>query len=209
MDIMKCHNCGFENKDSAKFCSKCGVSLEAVPEPVEPKNSNSKIIIAVLIAVIVILAVSIGYFALGNNALGSSSQVQPASGNSGSANTSSGGSNDNSQQANTTQTSSSSAPSKSWVLIGSYTGSGSGTKTINVPAGDIKVEISAFPIKNYATNHLYVSGNNGKSCGVDWGSNSAVETRSDSLSFSSSSQTTFTIDYYETVSWQVDFYRYQ
>lgn len=209
MDIMKCHNCGFENKDSAKFCSKCGVSLEAVPKPVEPKNNNSKIVIAVLIAVIVILAVSIGYFALGNNALGSNSHVQPASGSSGSANTSSSDSSGGSQQANTTQTSSSSAPAKNWVLIGSYTGSGSGSKTINVPAGDIKVEISAFPIKNYATNHLYVSGNNGKSCGVDWGSNSAVETRSDSLSFSSSSPTTFTIDYYETVSWQVDFYRYQ
>ena len=209
MDIMKCHNCGFENKDSAKFCSKCGVSLEAVPEPTEPKSNNSKIIIAVLIAVIVILAVSIGYFALGNNALGSSSHVQPTSGSSGSANTSSSGSSGSSQQANTTQTYSSSAPAKNWVLIGSYTGSGSGTKTINVPAGDIKVEISAFPIKNYATNHLYVSGNNGKSCGVDWGSTSAVETRSDSLTFSSSSPTTFTIDYYETVSWQVDFYRYQ
>ena len=32
MDIMKCEKCGFENKDTAKFCSKCGNSLELKPE---------------------------------------------------------------------------------------------------------------------------------------------------------------------------------
>ena len=99
--------------------------------------------------------------------------------------------------------------SKSWVSIGSYSGSGSGSKTINVPEGTIKVELSAYPIKNYATNYLYVTGSNGKSGGVDWGSTSAVATRSDSFSYTSSSSETFTIDYYETVSWQVNFYRYQ
>ena len=99
--------------------------------------------------------------------------------------------------------------SKSWVLIGSYSGSGSGSEVINVPEGTIKVELSAYPIKNYATNYLYVTGSNGKSGGVDWGSTSAVETRSDSFTYTSSSSQTFTIDYYETVSWQVDFYIYQ
>ena len=206
---MKCHHCGFENKDSAKFCSKCGESLEVTPPTTEPKNNNSKIIIAVLIVIIVILAVSIGYFLLANNASGHNSQVQPSAGDSASVNTTSGSAGESSQNVNTTQTSSSSAPAKDWVLIGSYTGSGSGSRTINVPAGDIRIQISAFPIKNYATNHLYVSGSNGQSCGVDWGSTSAVETRSDSLSYSSPNQETFTIDYYETVSWQVDFYRYQ
>jgi hypothetical protein len=95
------------------------------------------------------------------------------------------------------------------VSIGSYSGSGSGSKTIDVPDGTIKVELSAYPIKNYATNHLYVTGSNGRSGGVDWGSTSAVETRSDSFTYTSSSSQTFTIDYYETVSWQVNFYRYQ
>ncbi len=210
MDIMKCDSCGFENKDSAKFCSKCGVSLEVAPTPPEPKNSNSKVVIALLIVVIVVLAAVIGYFALANNAFGNNSQAQPASGSANSSNASSssagGGS---SQQVNTSESSSSSSPAKQWVLIGSYSGSGSGTKSINVPAGEIMVKISAYPIKNYATNHLHVSGSNGQSCGVDWGSHSDVETRSDSVTYTSSSPQTFTIDYYETVSWQVDFYRYQ
>lgn len=207
MDIMKCDSCGFENKDSAKFCSKCGVSLEVAPTPPEPKNSNSKVVIALLIVIIVVLAAVIGYFALANNAFGNNSQAQPASGSANSSNTSSGG--ESSQQVNTSESSSSSSPTKQWVLIGSYSGSGSGTKSINVPAGEIMVKISAYPIKNYATNHLHVSGSNGQSCGVDWGSHSDVETRSDSVSYTSSSPQTFTIDYYETVSWQVDFYRYQ
>ena len=98
---------------------------------------------------------------------------------------------------------------KSWVSIGSYSGTGSGTKTITVPSGKILVKLSAYPVKNYATNHLYVSGSNGESGGVDWGSKSAVETRSDSFTYTSSSSETFTIDYYETVSWNVEFYSYQ
>lgn len=207
MDIMKCDSCGFENKDSAKFCSKCGVSLEVAPTPPEPKNNNSKIVIALLIVIIVVLAAVIGYFALANNTFGNNSQAQPASGNANSSNTSSGGG--SSQQVNTSESSSTSSPAKQWVSIGSYSGSGSGTKSINVPEGEIMIKISAYPIKNYATNHLYVSGSNGQSCGVDWGSHSDVETRSDSVTYTSSSPQTFTIDYYETVSWQVDFYRYQ
>lgn len=207
MDIMKCDSCGFENKDSAKFCSKCGVSLEVAPTPPEPKNNNSKIVIALLIVIIVVLAAVIGYFALANNTFGNNSQAQPASGNANSSNTSSGGG--SSQQVNTSESSSTSSPAKQWVSIGSYSGSGSGTKSINVPDGEIMIKISAYPIKNYATNHLYVSGSNGQSCGVDWGSHSDVETRSDSVTYTSSSPQTFTIDYYETVSWQVDFYRYQ
>lgn len=195
---MKCSKCGFENKDTAKFCSKCGNSLEAKPE-IEKSNSNSKIIIVALVIIILILAVCIGYFALNNNSNVSNQQVQPAS-QSQQAPSSSG---ESSQQTT------SSEPAKEWKLIGTYSGSGSGSQSINVPAGQIMVKISAYPIKNYATNHLYVTGSNGQSAGVDWGSNSAVETRSDSVSYTSSSPQTFTIDYYETVSWQVEFYRYQ
>ena len=99
--------------------------------------------------------------------------------------------------------------SKSWVSIGSYSGSGSGSQTIVVPEGTIKVKLSAYPIKNYATNYLYVTGSNGESGGVDWGSKSAVETRSDSFKYTSNYEETFTIDYYETVSWEVEFFRYQ
>ena len=54
-----------------------------------------------------------------------------------------------------------------------------------------------------------MTGSNGESAGVDWGSTSAVETRFDSLTYTSSSEETFDIDYYETVSWEVNIYRYQ
>ena len=116
-------------------------------------------------------------------------------------------------QTTTQQTSSSSSSSTTesgdWVSIGSYSGSGSGSETVNVPEGKIMVKLSAYPIKNYDTNHLYVSGSNGESGGVDWGSKSAVETRSDSFTYTSTSSETFTIDYYETVSWEVEFFKYQ
>ena len=195
---MKCNECGFETKDTAKFCSKCGKALRLTPEP--PKeNNNSKIIIAALVIVIVILAVTFGYFALNNN----SNNSAPAQSNS----QSSGGAANNGTTQQTDSSQSSSQP-KEWKLIGSYSGSGSGSQSISVPAGQIMIKISAYPIKNYATNHLYVTGPSGKA-GVDWGSTSAVETRSDSVSFNSSSAETFTIDYYETVSWKVEFYRYQ
>ena len=71
------------------------------------------------------------------------------------------------------------------------------------------VKITAYPIKNYVTNHLYVFGSNGQSAGVDWGSKSAVASRSDSLTYESSSSETFNIDYYETVNWFVEFYKYE
>lgn len=100
-----------------------------------------------------------------------------------------------------------SAP-KSWKLIDSFSGSGSGSESYSIPAGKIKVKISAYPIKNYATNHLYVSSTTGNSAGVDWGSKSAVETRYDSMTFDSSGGDTIDIDYYETVSWNVDVYQY-
>lgn len=201
---MKCSKCGFENKNSAKFCSKCGQSLD---QPVPKKEgSNSKVIIAALVIIILVLAVTIGYFALNNNTQSSVSQSQPSSGSQNTSSVSNGG---DSQQTTSQSSSSSSSASKEWKLIGTYSGSGSGSQSISVPAGQIMIKLSAYPIKNYATNHLYVTGSNGESAGVDWGSNSAVATRSNSLSYTSSSPQTFTIDYYETVSWQVEFYRYQ
>ena len=152
------------------------------------------------------LAGVIGYFALNSEDVQSNdnSQSQAASNETESV--------DNSQEednAKTTTVASSKEDTKEWVSIGSYSGSGTGSKSINVPAGKIKIELTAFPIKNYATNHLYVSGSNGESGGVDWGSTSPVESRSDSFTYKSDSEELFTIDYYETVSWEVEFYRYQ
>ena len=210
---MKCSKCGFENKDKAKFCTKCGSSLVVESAPTAPaKSDNTKYIIIALVAVIIVLAGVIGYVALNGN----SDSVQSNDNSQDSANTEevqsaddSSEDNDDSDSAKTTTVSSSKSKSKNWELIGSYSGSGSGSKTINVPEGDIRVELSAYPIKNYATNHLYVTGSNDVSGGVDWGPKSDVETRSDSFTYTSSSEEEFTIDYYETVSWEVYFYRYQ
>ncbi|WP_292886168.1 zinc ribbon domain-containing protein [Methanobrevibacter sp. UBA212] len=218
---MKCSKCGQENKREAKFCTKCGNPLSAPAESVTPSNSNfnTKYLIIALIVVIIVLVGVIGYFALNNGSgvgdaspktSADSDKVQSNDNSNDKANDSS---NDNSDSSKKTHESSSktssSSKSKKWVSIGRYSGSGSGSKTIKVPDGKIKVELSAYPILNYATNHLYVSGTNGESGGVDWGPTSDVETRSDSFKFTSKSEEEFTIDYYETVSWEVEFFRYQ
>lgn len=217
---MKCSKCGFENKDKAKFCTKCGNSLNEPSAAVVPaKTDNTKYIIIALIAVIVILAGIIGYVALNGNSdsvqssdssqdSANAEEVQSSDSSQDSANKQ-GSQSDDSDSKKTTSESSSESKSKDWELIGSYSGSGSGSKTISVPEGKIMVKLSAYPIKNYATNHLYVTGSNDVSGGVDWGPKSDVETRSDSFTYKSSSEEEFTIDYYETVSWEVYFYRYQ
>ena len=185
----------------------------------QPKSGNSKGVIIALIAVIVILIAVIGFFALNNSgSIQSNDNSQSDSSQNQDVDNSDDKSNDDSKTESVSSSESSSSSgssssktteSKSWESIGSYSGSGSGSKTINVPEGKIMVKLSAYPIKNYATNHLYVSGSNGESGGVDWGSTSAVETRSDSFTYTSSSEEVFTIDYYETVSWEVEFFRYQ
>ena len=199
--VMKCKNCGFENKKGAKFCTKCGGSLSnAVVEEAPKKSNNSKYLIIALIAIIILLVGVVGYMVLGQG-IGSSESSQ--------ADTSQSDESVDSDDSSDDQTQSISSESKSWNLIGTYSGSGSGSQSVSVPPGKIMVKLSAYPIKNYATNHLYVSGSNGMSGGVDWGSKSAVETRSDSFTYTSSSSEVFDIDYYETVSWEVNFYKYE
>ncbi|MDO5860770.1 zinc ribbon domain-containing protein [Methanobrevibacter sp.] len=217
---MKCNQCGFENKDNAKFCTKCGTSLvELDKDPITSESNNSKYIIIALVVIIIILIAAIGFFAFNSNSSSTSADVvqnndsqavqeQDSSGD-GETTSQSTSSESSSSSSSTHTTSSTPVKSKSWELIGSYSGSGSGSQTISVPAGQIMVKLSAYPIKNYATNHLYVTGSNGASGGVDWGSTSAVETRSDSFEYTSSTSESLTIDYYETVSWEVEFYRYQ
>ena len=202
---MKCGNCGFENKKEAKFCTKCGAVLEEPPKP-----EKTKYIIIALVLVILVLVGCIGYFAGTMN----SNDVQESDASAQNSSSQQDSINEDSQDKVQTQSvsssqSTSSSESKSWESIGSYSGSGSGSQVISVPAGKIMVKLSAYPIKNYATNHLYVTGSNGQSGGVDWGSHSDVETRSDSFTYTSSSSESFTIDYYETVSWEVEFFRYQ
>ncbi len=215
---MKCSKCGQENKREAKFCTKCGNPLSAPVEsaPANNSNGNSKLIIIGLIVVLIMLVGVIGYFALNSgsgtgdaSSQGSADSDKVQSDNSGDSSDGNSDSDKKTTSESSSKSSSSKSKSKKWVSIGSYSGSGSGSKTINVPEGKIKVELSAYPILNYATNHLYVSGTNGESGGVDWGPTSDVETRSDSFKFTSDSEEEFTIDYYETVSWEVEFFRYQ
>ena len=212
---MKCSKCGFENKDKAKFCTKCGNSLTVKDsEQVQVKSNNSKYIIIALVVIIVILVGTIGFFAMnnGSGSVQSDDNSQDGADSQDVQSTDDSSDGDDSAKTNSVSSSKSSTEvveEKSWESIGSYSGSGSGSQTIQVPAGKIMVKLSAYPIKNYATNHLYVSGSNGESGGVDWGSKSDVETRSDSFTYSSDSEETFTIDYYETVSWEVEFFRYQ
>ena len=203
---MKCSKCGYENNERAKFCTKCGNSL-TVPVENAPSNdsNNSKFLIIALIIVILILVGVIGYFALNTQSGVGDSNLQSIS----DSNEVQSGDDSDSDNAATSESSASSKKDKEWVSIGSYSGSGSGSKTIKVPKGKIKVELSAFPIKNYATNHLYVTGPDDISGGVDWGSTSPVESRSDSFKCKLKSEEEFTIDYYETVSWEVEFFRYQ
>ncbi len=195
---MKCNKCGFENNDKAKFCTKCGNPLNNKPTDNSSASNNNMVLIVGLLIVIVVLVGAIGYFALNSN-----------TSNSGVANENHQSSQDEASESPQETTQTTSQETKSWQSIGSYSGSGSGSKTVNVPSGKIMIKVSAYPIKNYATNHVYVSGSNGKSAGVDWGPESPVATRTDSVTYTSSSSETFTIDYYETVSWEVEFYRYQ
>lgn len=71
---MKCPNCGSENKDSAKFCKKCGSSLTRVVthnnliDKKETNNNNTKIVIVALIIVAIVLAGALVYiYGFGNN----------------------------------------------------------------------------------------------------------------------------------------------
>lgn len=214
---MKCKKCGFENKDEAKFCTKCGTPFTGGggdPEPAKASNTTKYVIIALIIVIIVLVA-CVGYFAgtMGSNDSAQSGDDSKQNATSSDSVQSSDDSNDDKAQTTSVSSSKTStskaSESKSWELIGSYSGSGSGSQDIKVPDGQIMVKLSAYPIKNYADNHLYVTGDNGQSGGVEWGSHSDVETRSDSFTYTSSSSNLFTIDYYETVSWDVEFYRYQ
>ena len=65
---MKCQRCGFENKESAMFCTKCGSPLNE-PNKIEVKKENSdmtKYLLIVLVVVIIILAMTT-FFVLNSN----------------------------------------------------------------------------------------------------------------------------------------------
>lgn len=211
---MKCPNCNSLNKDDAKFCKNCGKqlsneSLAYSDKFGSPENNNSNssnlyginknILIIVITAIICVAIISSAFIIMNGNNHEDNTQV---------ATIDNGQSNTNSVNNDKYYDDSKVKPiSKSWHLIDSYSGSGTGSESCILPSGKIKVKISAFPIKNYATNYLSASSSSGDYVGVDWGSKSAVATKSDSMIFTSYSDV-LSIDYYETVSWNVDVYKY-
>lgn len=192
---MKCQKCGTENKEGAQYCKKCGSSLLVNNQPASPVESKSnddfKVLVICLTIIIIAGIAMVTIFASGILDNNSDTPVVVESNNSSSSN------------------SVVATPTGQWVLIGSYSGSGSGLQSFTVPSGDIRIDITAYPLKNYDTNHLIVSGDNGQSASVDWGSTSAVTSRSNSITFGSSRAVSFDIDYYETASWSVKVYRYE
>lgn len=218
---MKCPHCNTLNKDGAKFCKNCGKPINqgslAFHDKFDNKNINNTqsdsnssnssrntliICITTIICVIIILATVIYINSnQGNTVINDNNQatdsVNPEDLNLG---------NDNKDISHESSDFNNSV--KSWQLVDKYYGSGSGIESYNLPEGKVKVEISAFPIKNYATNHLYVSSSSGESLSLDWGSKSKVKAKSDSMIFDASNGDIIDIDYYETTDWEVKIYKY-
>lgn len=75
---MICRNCGFENKDGAKFCQKCGQPLGAVPgqnkygagpkqgQPAASASKSRTPVIVLLVVLIVLLVAILGFFLYNN-----------------------------------------------------------------------------------------------------------------------------------------------
>lgn len=113
---MKCENCGFENNEKAKFCTRCGASLVQQNEtPNQQKNgNNTKYLIVGLTAIIIVLICAIGYFAINLNE-GGADQSSDYSSDSSADSTSSVD-----ESSSTSSSESSSSKSGEWKLIGSY-----------------------------------------------------------------------------------------
>ena len=195
---MKCPHCGSLNKDDAKFCKNCGNHINNSSLAYQDKfgknksvkdegSSKSKNILIVCITVIICVAIVAGALIYMNGNSDDGAVVNDT--------------------VNTTNQSINVTP-KSWKLVDSYMGSGTGVETYDIPEGKIKVKIFAYPKKNYADNYLDVSSSTGDSIYVEWGSDSPVKTKSDEMTFTSSGGDSIRVDYYETVDWKVEIYKY-
>ncbi len=212
---MKCPHCNSFNKEEAKFCKNCGKPLnnqslayhdkfgDSKIEnniPIE-ESSGSKNTLIICITVVICALIVSGALILvytHNNDSDDGNFINSTSNNA-IADVSNQSTN---PQVNPVKT-------ESWQLIGSVSGSGSGLESYTIPEGKIKIKITAFPIKNYGNNYLEVSSSTGDSVSVNWDSKSAVKSKSDSMTFESYGGDTINIDYYETVSWTVDIYKYE
>ena len=75
---MRCPNCDSENNDSAKFCKKCGTSLEkkvtshesminSMNEKTSSNNTTKYIIVALIIVAVVLAGAFIYLYGFGSN----------------------------------------------------------------------------------------------------------------------------------------------
>jgi len=188
-----CSKCGFENKDDAQFCKKCGSPLNKAQTKREVKSKNNNVLI-IAIAVIVCVAIIASAFVLLNGDFMDTNESPTLEKNSSDVN--------NVDSDNTNET------KKSWKLIDTYMGAGTGVETHNLPEGKLKVKVYAFPLKNYGTNYMHVNIPQEKAISLEWDSHSAVESKSKTTSFDSDGSSAFTIDYEELDNWEVDVYQY-
>lgn len=194
-----CSKCGYKNKDNAQFCKKCGNHFDSVKSnnietktENKPKKNNNVLIIA--IAIIVCVAIIASAFVLLNTDIIGTNDSTALENNSSDVN--------NIDSSNTNET------KKSWKLIDTYTGAGTGVETHNLPEGKLKIKAYAFPLKNYGTNYMHVTIPQEKDISLEWDSHSAVASKSKATSFDSDGSNAFTIDYEELDNWEVDVYQY-
>lgn len=200
-----CSKCGMENDDNSKFCRGCGETLSGGSNlsnnnTNNNNNFNNKLLIGIIILLVAIVAIVGTYAVLSLNNDGDNNTNSDTNVNI----NDSGASVSNVENVENTA---------SWHKIGSY--SGVGDKTISLNSNNnnrLKVVSSAMPIKNYADNFMYTSiSRSGYSVGssqLSWNSKSAVATKSDTLEFSGTGTYSIYVSTYELQYWNLEIYEY-
>ncbi|WP_409200290.1 zinc ribbon domain-containing protein [Methanobrevibacter sp. DSM 116169] len=187
---MKCPNCHAQNENRAMYCSKCGTKLQ-----VENSNDSKNLLIIVLVAIIVIGALTGLYMVLNsNNSSTSSENIQSSESN-----------------VVEVQKENPSEPA-TWHQVNTYSGVGGYSTGVNIKGSQMKIQFSAFPIKNYADNHMkvevYKNGQFVDSSSVSWNGKSAVATRSNTIEVSGSGNYQIYVDGYELQYWNMEIYEW-
>ena len=97
-----------------------------------------------------------------------------------------------------------------WHKVGTYTGSGDDTVSINAKGTKIRVVSTAMPIKNYANNYLTTTLQQGdKTLGKsnsNWNSKSKIAKKTGTIEVSCSGKVNIEIHSYELRWWTVEIY---
>lgn len=193
---MKCGNCGKENPPNSKYCTDCGFNLQKQMNNSTNDKNNTNLLIGIGIVIIIIL---IGLLGIG--IYGMMNENNDDRNTATIVNSSDNGNAENQRSV-----------SGSWHKIGTYNGVDSDSITITTKGTKFKVTSTAMPIKNYATNYMYTTlTSNGYSIGsssLDWGSKSAVATKSKTLEFSGSGTHYIDVNAYELQWWTVEVWEY-